>query len=208
MNRRRRSGPASASPSSASGPGGLTAAGELARRGHEVTIYEALHVPGGVLSYGIPEFRLPNEIVAHEVHRLEALGVHIECNVVIGRTYTLDDLRDRFDAAVHLGRCGAADLPRHPRRRAEGRLHRERVPDPREPDAGLRLPRRRHAGPARRPGGRDRWRQRGHRRGPHCAPARRRSSDDRLPAQPPRDAGTRRGESTTPRRRACRSSSR
>jgi glutamate synthase (NADPH/NADH) small chain len=81
-----------------SGPGGLTAAGELARRGHEVTIYEALHVPGGVLSYGIPEFRLPNEIVEHEVHRLEALGVRIECNVVIGRTYTLDDLRDRFDA--------------------------------------------------------------------------------------------------------------
>ena len=80
------------------GPGGLTAAGELARRGHEVTIYEALHLPGGVLSYGIPEFRLPNEIVEHEVHRLEALGVHIECNVVIGRTYTLDDLRDRFDA--------------------------------------------------------------------------------------------------------------
>jgi glutamate synthase (NADPH/NADH) small chain len=81
-----------------SGPGGLTAAGELARRGHDVTIYEALHMPGGVLSYGIPEFRLPNEIVEHEVHRLEAHGVHIECNVVIGRTYTLDDLRDRFDA--------------------------------------------------------------------------------------------------------------
>jgi glutamate synthase (NADPH/NADH) small chain len=80
------------------GPGGLTAAGELARRGHDVTIYEALHLPGGVLSYGIPEFRLPNEIVEHEVHRLEALGVHIECNVVIGRTYTLDDLRERFDA--------------------------------------------------------------------------------------------------------------
>jgi glutamate synthase (NADPH/NADH) small chain len=80
------------------GPGGLTAAGELARRGHDVTIYEALHLPGGVLSYGIPEFRLPNEIVEHEVHRLEALGVHIECNVVIGRTYTLDELRKRFDA--------------------------------------------------------------------------------------------------------------
>ena len=80
------------------GPGGLTAAGELARRGHDVTIYEALHLPGGVLSYGIPEFRLPNEIVDHEVQRLVALGVHIECNVVIGRTYTLDDLRDRFDA--------------------------------------------------------------------------------------------------------------
>jgi glutamate synthase (NADPH/NADH) small chain len=80
------------------GPGGLTAAGQLARRGHDVTIYEALHLPGGVLSYGIPEFRLPNEIVEHEVHRLEALGVHIECNVVIGRTFTLDDLRNRFDA--------------------------------------------------------------------------------------------------------------
>jgi glutamate synthase (NADPH/NADH) small chain len=81
-----------------SGPGGLTAAGELARRGHEVTIYEALHLPGGVLSYGIPEFRLPNDVVEHEVRRLEALGVHIECNVVIGRTFTLDDLRARFDA--------------------------------------------------------------------------------------------------------------
>lgn len=80
------------------GPGGLTAAGELARRGHEVTIYEALHLPGGVLSYGIPEFRLPNEIVQDEVRRLESLGVTIECNVVIGRTYTLDELRERFDA--------------------------------------------------------------------------------------------------------------
>jgi glutamate synthase (NADPH) small chain len=81
-----------------SGPGGLTAAGELAREGHEVTIYEALHQPGGVLVYGIPEFRLPKQIVAEEVDRLVRGGVHIECNVVIGRTYTLDDLRRRFDA--------------------------------------------------------------------------------------------------------------
>jgi glutamate synthase (NADPH) small chain len=80
------------------GPGGLTAAGELARRGHDVTIFEALHAPGGVLSYGIPEFRLPNEIVEHEVHRLQALGVKFECNVVIGRTYTLDEVRKNFDA--------------------------------------------------------------------------------------------------------------
>jgi len=80
------------------GPGGLTAAGELARGGHEVTIYEALHTPGGVLSYGIPEFRLPNEIVEVEVRRLVELGVRIECNVVIGRTFTLAELRDRFDA--------------------------------------------------------------------------------------------------------------
>lgn len=81
-----------------SGPGGLTAAGELARRGHRVTVYEALHTPGGVLAYGIPEFRLPNEIVAAEVARLEALGVRIECNVVVGRTYTLDELRTDHDA--------------------------------------------------------------------------------------------------------------
>ena len=81
-----------------SGPAGLTAAGELVRMGHEVTIYEALHKPGGVLVYGIPEFRLPKKIVRQEVRRLQDAGVKIECNVVIGRTYTLPDLRERFDA--------------------------------------------------------------------------------------------------------------
>lgn len=74
------------------GPAGLTAAGELARKGHDVTIFEALHEPGGVLLYGIPEFRLPKEIVRNEVDALRELGVKIECNVVIGRTYTIDDL--------------------------------------------------------------------------------------------------------------------
>ncbi len=81
-----------------SGPAGLTAAGELARMGHEITVYEALHKPGGVLVYGIPEFRLPKKIVAQEIQRLEAAGVKIECNVVVGRTYTLPELRERFDA--------------------------------------------------------------------------------------------------------------
>jgi glutamate synthase (NADPH) small chain len=81
-----------------SGPAGLTAAGELARLGYDVTIYEALHKPGGVLVYGIPEFRLPKKIVAQEVQRLEEAGVKIECNVVIGRTYTLPELRETFDA--------------------------------------------------------------------------------------------------------------
>lgn len=80
------------------GPGGLTAAGELARRGHSVTIYEALHKPGGVLVYGIPEFRLPKAIVNAEVARLEQAGVKIVCNTVIGRTYTLQELRSEFDA--------------------------------------------------------------------------------------------------------------
>jgi len=81
-----------------SGPAGLTAAGELAKNGHAVTIYEALHKPGGVLVYGIPEFRLPKKIVAQEVERLQQAGVKIECNVVIGRTYTIPELQKKFDA--------------------------------------------------------------------------------------------------------------
>jgi glutamate synthase (NADPH/NADH) small chain len=81
-----------------SGPAGLTAAGELARRGHDVTVFEALHRPGGVLVYGIPEFRLPKAIVSQEVERLVQAGVKIECNVVVGRTYTVPELRGMFDA--------------------------------------------------------------------------------------------------------------
>jgi len=81
-----------------SGPGGLTAAGELNLLGHDVTIFEAFHAPGGVLIYGIPEFRLPKEIVQQEVDRLVRHGVKIEFNAVIGKTYTLADLRERFDA--------------------------------------------------------------------------------------------------------------
>ena len=80
------------------GPGGLTAAGELARSGHAVTVFEALHKPGGVLVYGIPEFRLPKKIVEAEVARLEKAGVKIVCNTVVGRTYTLPELREQFDA--------------------------------------------------------------------------------------------------------------
>lgn len=80
------------------GPAGLTAAGELVKLGHEVTVYEALHKPGGVLVYGIPEFRLPKQIVEEEVARLVQAGVKIENNVVVGRTYTLPELRARFDA--------------------------------------------------------------------------------------------------------------
>ena len=81
-----------------SGPGGLTAAGELVKYGHAVTVFEALHKPGGVLVYGIPEFRLPKKIVESEVARLEKAGVKIICNTVIGRTYTLQELREQFDA--------------------------------------------------------------------------------------------------------------
>ncbi len=83
-----------------SGPAGLTCAGELARKGHNVTVFEALHQPGGVLTYGIPEFRLPNKIIDGEVDRLRQMGVKIICNVVIGRTFTIDELltEEGFDA--------------------------------------------------------------------------------------------------------------
>ncbi len=91
-----------------SGPAGLTAAGELARKGHQVTIFEALHETGGVLRYGIPEFRLPNAIIDNEVERLLAMGVVIECNVIIGKTLTLEQLREEFDA-VFIG--NGAGLP-------------------------------------------------------------------------------------------------
>ncbi|TSK07373.1 MAG: NADPH-dependent glutamate synthase [Geobacter sp.] len=80
------------------GPAGLTAAGELARQGHKVTIFEALHDTGGVLRYGIPEFRLPKEIIDREVGVLAQLGVTIECNVIIGKTLTVAELRSEFDA--------------------------------------------------------------------------------------------------------------
>jgi len=80
------------------GPAGLTAAGELVRKGHDVTVYEALQKTGGVLVYGIPEFRLPKKIVQSEVDRLVRAGVKIETNVVVGRTWTIDELREEFDA--------------------------------------------------------------------------------------------------------------
>jgi glutamate synthase (NADPH/NADH) small chain len=86
------------------GPSGLVCAGELARLGYPVTIYEALHAPGGVLRYGIPEFRLPKATLDWEIDVLKAMGVEIQCNVVIGRTVPLEDLFGRLGyAAVFIG---------------------------------------------------------------------------------------------------------
>ena len=93
-----------------SGPAGLTCAGDLAKLGYEVTIFEALHEPGGVLTYGIPEFRLPKKIVELEVNGLKALGVKIVTNVVIGRSMSIDDLFDDGFEAVYIG--SGAGLPR------------------------------------------------------------------------------------------------
>ena len=84
------------------GPAGLTLAGDLILKGHEVTVFEALHKAGGVLIYGIPEFRLPKEIVDAEVHYLERLGVRVEVDCVIGRLETVDELLQEYDA-IFLG---------------------------------------------------------------------------------------------------------
>ncbi len=92
-----------------SGPSGLTCAGDLAKKGYQVTVFEALHTPGGVLVYGIPEFRLPKSIVAREVSALADLGVTIETNVIIGRTLTVDELFDQGFEAVFIG--SGAGLP-------------------------------------------------------------------------------------------------
>ena len=95
-----------------SGPAGLTCAGDLAKLGYEVTIFEALHEPGGVLIYGIPEFRLPKEtVVKHEIENVEKLGVKIETNVIVGRTVTIDALlEDEGFDAVFIG--SGAGLPK------------------------------------------------------------------------------------------------
>jgi len=92
------------------GPTGLTCAGELAKKGYKVTIYEALHTAGGVLVYGIPEFRLPKDIVKYEIDNLKALGVEIETNMVIGKILTIDELFEMGYEAVYIG--SGAGLPR------------------------------------------------------------------------------------------------
>ncbi|WP_297436741.1 NADPH-dependent glutamate synthase [Thermococcus sp.] len=81
-----------------SGPAGLTCAAELAKMGYDVTVFEALHKPGGVLIYGIPEFRLPKEVVRREIQNVEELGVRIETDVVVGRTVTFGELLEEYDA--------------------------------------------------------------------------------------------------------------
>lgn len=93
-----------------SGPSGLTCAGDLAKLGYSVTVFEALHTAGGVLVYGIPEFRLPKAIVAREVETLKALGVEIKTNMIIGKTLTIDELFEEGYEAVFVG--SGAGLPR------------------------------------------------------------------------------------------------
>jgi len=92
------------------GPSGLTCAGELAKYGYDVTIFEALHVPGGVLVYGIPEFRLPKKIVWQEIENIKKMGVKIEKNVIVGKSITIDELKEEGFKAVFVG--SGAGLPK------------------------------------------------------------------------------------------------
>lgn len=93
-----------------SGPAGLTCAGELAKLGYDVTIFEALHEPGGVLVYGIPEFRLPKKLVAKEIEKLQDLGVEIVKNVIVGKSITVDELLEEGYGAIFIG--SGAGLPK------------------------------------------------------------------------------------------------
>ena len=134
-------------------------------KGHDVTVFEAFHAPGGVLIYGIPEFRLPKDIVQAEVDRLVADGVKIEVDAIIGRTYTVPELREDVRRAVPRRRRRPAGVHERPGRELQGRLLGQRVPDPRQPhgrlEPGLRDP-----GPPRPARRRRRRRQRRHGRGP------------------------------------------
>jgi len=96
-----------------SGPAGLTCAGDLARSGYKVTIFEALHEPGGVLRYGIPSFRLPREILDYEINYIKSLGVEIICNVLIGKTYTISELFNMGYNSIFIG--SGAGLPYFPK---------------------------------------------------------------------------------------------
>ena len=175
-----------------SGPAGLTAAGELVKTGHHVTIFEAFHAAGGVLIYGIPEFRLPKDIVQAEVDRLKAAGVEIEVNAIVGKTWTLRELRTMFDAvfiAVGAGLPVFMDVPGENLKgvySANEYLTRVNL-------MGAYPGGRGHAGAPRPARGRGRRRQRRHGLRPHGAAPGRRRGDHRLPPRPRRAAGAARG---------------
>ena len=163
-----RAEPACASASSAPAPPAWPAPPTWRKAGCEVTVYEAFHLPGGVLRYGIPDFRLPNEVIDAEIDALRRLGVTFECNTLVGRLFTIEQMIDElgYRRRVHRHRRRLPGHARHPRRFAERRAVGQRIADALQPDAGARLPGCRHAdpaGPARRRGGRGQ-----HRHGRHA----------------------------------------
>ena len=120
------------------GPAGLTCAGDLAKLGYEVTVFEALHMPGGVMVYGIPEFRLPKAIVSNEIENLKSLGVTIQTNVVIGKTLTIDELFEQGYESVFIGSgAGLPNFMHIPGGKFEGRVQRQRIPHAYQFDEGV-----------------------------------------------------------------------
>ena len=159
---------ASRSASSAPGPAGMACAADMAKAGCEVTVFEAFHQAGGVLKYGIPDFRLPNAVVDAEIENLRKLGVKFECNTLVGRLFTIEQMRrrDGLRRRLHRHRRRLSVDARHPRRLAQRRAFRQRTADPLQPDARQGIPELRHAAAARQARRRDRRRQ--HRHGRHA----------------------------------------
>ena len=118
-------------------PAGLTCAGDLARMGYEVTVFEALHTAGGVLMYGIPEFRLPKAIVQKEIDTLKDLGVEFILNFVVGRSETIDELFGDGYEAIFVAPVPVCRPYRCSGRERKRRLLRKRVPDPYQSDEGV-----------------------------------------------------------------------
>jgi glutamate synthase (NADPH) small chain len=114
-------------------------AGDLVQKGHKVRVFEALHELGGVLVYGIPEFRLPKQIIREQLDYMRAMGVEFETDVVVGRTVTIDELLEEegYDAVFIGTGAGLPQFHEHPRRAFERRLFGERISDPHQPDARL-----------------------------------------------------------------------
>ena len=144
-----------------SGPAGMACAADMAKAGCEVVVYEAFHEPGGVLKYGIPDFRLPNSVVDVEIDKLEQAGHQLRVQhpgraPVHGRA---DAGRDGLSRRLHRHRRRLPELHGHPRRIAERRALGQRVADALQPDARARLPELRHAAATRQARGRDRRRQ-------------------------------------------------
>ena len=129
-------------PSSAPGRPGLACAGDLARNGVKVTIFEALHVAGGVLKYGIPEFRLPDMIIDAEIENLKKMGVEIRLDTIIGKLFTIPQLLGEmgYDAAFVGTGAGSPKFAGIPGEALQRRLLRQRIPDARQPDARLPQP--------------------------------------------------------------------
>ena len=146
----------------------MACAADMAKAGCAVTVYEAFHLPGGVLRYGIPDFRLPNAVVDAEIDALRRLGVRFECNTLVGRLFTIEQMIDElgYDAVFIGTGAGYPAMLGIPGRFAERRAVGQRTADPLQPDACARLPAVGHAAAARPP--RRRGRRRQHRHGRHA----------------------------------------